>query len=73
MSQTPTFSETYDALLGICNTAQKGLELETAKQILQKIFRARLSEVDEVIQLRLEEKSWQEEEMPWPREFCLGE
>jgi hypothetical protein len=25
MSQTPTFSETYDALLGICNTAQKGL------------------------------------------------
>jgi len=25
MSQTPTFSETYDALLGICNSAQKGL------------------------------------------------
>jgi len=25
MSQSPTFSETYDALVGICNAAQKGL------------------------------------------------
>jgi len=25
MSQSPTFSETYDALLGTCNAAQKGL------------------------------------------------
>jgi hypothetical protein len=54
------------------------LELETAKQILEEIFHARPSDVDEMIQMRLEEKSWskeswQEEEEPWPREFCLGE
>jgi len=53
-------------------------ELETAKQILEEIFHARPSDVDEMIQMRLEEKncskeSWQEEEEPWPREFCLGE
>ena len=54
------------------------LELQTAKQILEEIFHARPSDVDEMIQMRLEEKnwskeSWQEEEEPWPREFCLGE
>jgi hypothetical protein len=54
------------------------LELETAKQILEEIFHARPSDVEEMIQMRLEEKSWseeswQEEEEPWPREFCLGE
>ncbi len=54
------------------------LELETAKQILEEIFHARPSDIDEMIQMRLEEKnwskeSWQEEEEPWPREFCLGE
>jgi hypothetical protein len=54
------------------------LELQTAKQILQEIFHARPSEVEEMIKMRLEEKnwsekSWQEEEEPWPREFCLGE
>ena len=54
------------------------MELETAKQILEEIFHARPSDVDEMIQMRLEEKnwskeSWQEEEEPWPREFCLGE
>jgi hypothetical protein len=53
------------------------LELQTAKQILEEIFHARPSDIDEMIQMRLEEKnwskeSWQEEE-PWPREFCLGE
>ena len=54
------------------------LELQTAKQILEEIFHARPSDIDEMIQMRLEEKnwskeSWQEEEEPWPREFCLGE
>jgi hypothetical protein len=54
------------------------LELQTAKHILEEIFHARPSDVDEMIQMRLEEKnwskeSWQEEGKPWPREFCLGE
>jgi hypothetical protein len=48
------------------------MELETAKQILEEIFHARLSEVDEMIQMRLDEKNWREEEESWPREFCLG-
>jgi hypothetical protein len=53
-------------------------ELETAKKILEEIFHARPSDVEEMIQMRLEEKnwskkSWREEEEPWPREFCLGE
>ena len=56
----------------------KLMELQTAKQILEEIFHARPSDVDEMIQMRLEEKSWskeswREEEEPWPREFCLGE
>jgi len=54
------------------------LELQTAKQILAEIFHARPSDVEEMIRMRLEEnsrskESWQEEEEPWPREFCLGE
>ncbi|MGD0952726.1 MAG: hypothetical protein ABR985_10105 [Methanotrichaceae archaeon] len=54
------------------------LELQTAKQILEEIFHARPSDVEEIIQMRLEEKNWnkenwQEEEVPWPRELCLGE
>jgi len=54
------------------------LELQMAKQILEEIFHARPSDVDEMIRMRLEEKnwskeSWQKEEEPWPREFCLGE
>jgi hypothetical protein len=54
------------------------LELQTAKQILREIFHARSSEVDEMIQRRLEEKNWNEvsqtkEEELWPREFCAGE
>jgi hypothetical protein len=56
----------------------KLMELQTAKQILEEIFHARPSDVEEMIQMRLEEKnwrkeSWREEEEPWPREFCLGE
>ncbi len=34
------------------------LELETAKQILEEIFHARASDVEDMIQRRLEEKSW---------------
>ena len=55
------------------------MELQTDKQILEEIFHARPSDVDEMIQIRLEEKnwskeSWQEEvEEIWPREFCQGE
>ena len=52
------------------------LELQTAKQILEEIFHARPSDVDEMIQRRLEEnswrkESWQEEEELWPATFCL--
>jgi metal-responsive CopG/Arc/MetJ family transcriptional regulator len=52
------------------------MELETAKQIIEEIFHARSSEVDEMIRMRLEEmnwtkESWQEEEEPWPREFWV--
>ena len=54
------------------------LELETAKQITEKIFHARPSDVEDMIQTRPEDKSrneesWQEEEELWPREFCLGD
>jgi hypothetical protein len=35
--------------------------LETAKQIIQEIFHARPSDVEEMIQNRLEEKTWREE------------
>ena len=54
------------------------LELETAKQIPEEIFHAKPSNVEEMIQMRLEEKNWKqgelaEEEEPWPREFCLDE
>ena len=54
------------------------MELETAKEVLAEIFHARPSDVEEMIQMRLEEKNWskenwQEEEEMWPREFCLGE
>jgi hypothetical protein len=53
------------------------LELETAKEILEEIFHARPSDVEDMIQRRLEEKSWSEgirsEEAQWPQEFCLGE
>ena len=54
------------------------MELETAKQILEEVFHARPSDVDEMIRMRLEEKnwmeeSWQEDEKMWPQEFRLGE
>jgi hypothetical protein len=61
------------------------LELETAKEILAEVFRARPADVEEMIQNRLEEMNWPEvkeirleeqswdEEMLWPATFCLGE
>lgn len=49
------------------------MELETAKQILEEVFHARPSDVNDMIQRRLEEKSWQSENGQWPQEFCAGE
>jgi hypothetical protein len=43
----------------------KVLELETAKEILAEVFHARPGEVEEMIQRRLEERSWQEEKEIW--------
>jgi DNA polymerase I len=56
----------------------KLMELEIAKQILEEIFHARPSDVEKMIQMRLEDnnwkkESWQEEEKLWPREFCLSD
>jgi hypothetical protein len=47
------------------------MELEMAKQALEEVFHARPSEMEEMIQNRLEEKtwrevSWQEDEEMWP-------
>ena len=41
-------------------SAARPLELETAKEILAEVFGARPGEVEEMIQRRLEEKSWTE-------------
>jgi len=35
-------------------TSQKSMELEAAREILAEVFRVRLSEVDEMIQIRFE-------------------
>ena len=57
----------------------KHLELETAKEILKEVFHARPSDVEDMIQSRLEEKNWNEEsswtqeEELWPQEVCLGD
>jgi hypothetical protein len=53
------------------------LELETAKEILKEVFHARPSDVEDMIQGRLEEKNsneerWTETAELWPQEFCLG-
>lgn len=55
--------------------SKKQLELETAKQILQEVFNARPSDVDDMIYSRLEERSHHrnEEEGLWPTTFSLGE
>jgi hypothetical protein len=55
------------------------LELETAKQILEEVFHARPTDVEDMIRRRLEEESrnpkmsWQEEDGLWPQEFCAGD
>ncbi len=54
------------------------LELQTAKQILEEVFHARPSDVEDMILRRLEEKtwskeSWQEEGDLWPSSFRVEE
>ncbi len=54
------------------------LELQAAKEILAEIFHARPEDIEDLIQSRLEERSWAVEQMPasdglWPVAFCLGE
>jgi len=56
----------------------RNLELEAAKEILKEVFHARPSDIEDMIQSRLEEKRWNEErrtgeEGLWPQEFCLGD
>jgi hypothetical protein len=50
----------------------KAMELETAKEILAKIFHARPADVEEMIQRRLEERCWMKQEKLWPATFYLG-
>ncbi len=46
----------------------KALELQAAMEILAEVFKVRLSEVDEMIQGRMEEATWQSNENKdlWP-------
>lgn len=50
-------------------------ELETAKEILAEIFGVRAVEVEEMIQRRMEERSWEtehtQEDGLWPAMFCV--
>lgn len=54
----------------------KRMELETAKEILAEVFRVQPSEVEDMIQRRLEERSLtvepSDEEGLWPATFSLG-
>ncbi len=54
------------------------LELQAAKEILAEIFHARPEDIEEMIQSRLDERSWAVGQTPasdglWPVAFCLGE
>jgi hypothetical protein len=52
------------------------LELETAKEILAEVFHARPADVEEMIQKRLEDRDWIEEEHEdglWPAMFSLNQ
>ncbi len=51
----------------------KALELETAKEILAEVFRARPADVEEMILRRLEEQCLGEQEKLWPATFCVSE
>ena len=44
----------------------KVLELQTAKEILAEVFHARPADVEEMIKIRLEERSLPDEENIWP-------
>ena len=53
-------------------------ELQAAKEILAEIFHARPEDIEDMIQSRLEERSWAVEQTPasdglWPVAFSLGE
>ena len=54
--------------------SNKALELETAKEILSEVFHSHPADVEEMIQRRLEERTWREERENrlWPAEFCLS-
>jgi hypothetical protein len=54
-------------------TNTRVLELETDKEILAEVFQARPSEVEEMIQIRIEKKGLTDETDLWPDMFCLGE
>jgi hypothetical protein len=56
-------------------STKQQLELETAKEILAEVFHARPTDVEEMIQRKLEGRAWREEGENglWPAEFCLGE
>ncbi len=45
----------------------KALELQAAREILAEVFNIKISDVDEMLMLRLRS----EEREMWPREFCL--
>lgn len=51
------------------------LELETAKEILAEVFHTQPADIEDMIQRRLEERDWPEENRGklWPASFCLGD
>jgi hypothetical protein len=55
----------------------KVLELQTAKEILAEVFGVRISDVEEMLQLRceveVEVQSCSREEGLWQESFCLAE
>ena len=51
----------------------KALELQAAMEILAEVFGTQPGEVEEMIQRRLEDRSWAEEDGSWPATFVLGE
>ena len=53
--------------------SSKALELQAAMDILAEVFGTRPGEVEEMIQRRLEERSWAEENGRWPTTFSLEE
>ncbi len=63
----------------VMDRSTKALDLESAKEILAEVFHIRPSEVEDMIQSRLEERCLAvEQRLPsedglWPATFCLGE